>query len=70
MQNADGGAEPTLRAATAPDVPPGAYFGPGGLWHLRGHPIEMPTADFAHDAKAGRRLFDELEQLTGFKYEI
>ena len=69
-QNADGGAEPTLRAATAPDVPPGAYYGPGGLWHLRGHPIEMPTADFAQDAEAGRRLFDELEQLTGFKYEI
>lgn len=70
MQNADQGAEPTLRAATAPDVPPGAYFGPGGLWHLRGHPIEMPTADFAQDAEAGRRLFDELEQITGFKYAL
>ena len=70
MQNADRGAEPILRAATAPDVPPGAYFGPGGLWHLRGHPIEMPTADSAHNAESGRQLFDELEQITGFKYAI
>ena len=53
LQSAAAGAEPTLRAATAPDVKPGAYYGPGGLFRLRGPAIEMQTATFAHDAAAG-----------------
>ncbi len=32
LQSIAAGAEPTLRAATAPDAKPGAYYGPGGLF--------------------------------------
>lgn len=53
LQSATAGAEPTLRAATAPDVRPGAYYGPGGLFRLRGPAIEAETATFAHDAARG-----------------
>lgn len=65
LQSAAAGAEPTLRAATAPDTKPGAYYGPGGLFKLRGHPVEAETAPFAHDAAAGRRLWEELERIGG-----
>ena len=35
-QSAAAGAAPTLRATTAPGVAPGGYYGPGGLFRLRG----------------------------------
>jgi len=58
MQNADGGAEPTLLAATSLDAKPGAYYGPGGICGLRGHPVETPKAAFAHNRDAGQNLFN------------
>ncbi len=70
MQSAAMGAEPTLMAATDPDAKPGAYYGPGGLFKLRGHPIEMATASFADDMAAAERLFTELEHLSGIHYAL
>lgn len=68
MQSAAMGAEPTLMAATDPDAKPGHYYGPGGLFKLRGHPVEMATASFAEDEAAAQRLFDELQHLTSVPY--
>ena len=68
LQGAAAGAEPTLLAATAPDAEPGGYYGPGGLFGLRGRPVEQETAPFAHDAAAGRRLWSELERIGGVGY--
>lgn len=70
LQSAAAGAEPTLRAATAPDVKGGAYYGPGGLFRLRGPAVEAETAGFAHDAAAGRRLWGELERIGGVVYPM
>ncbi len=68
MQSAAMGAEPTLMAATLPDARPGAFYGPSGLFEIRGHPRETRPAAFALDAGAGRALFDALERLTGVHY--
>ncbi len=68
LQSAAAGAEPTLRAATATDATPGGYYGPGGLFGLRGRPVEQQTAPFASDAAAGRRLWGELERISGISY--
>lgn len=68
LQSAAAGAEPTLRAATAPDAKPGTSYGPGGLFRLRGHAVEAETAPFAHDSAAGRRLWGELERISGVAY--
>ena len=68
LQSAAAGAEPTLRAATAPDAEPGSYYGPGGLFGLRGPAVRQETAPFAYDEAAGRRLWDELEQISGFDF--
>ena len=70
LQSAAAGAEPTLRAATAPDVRPGGYYGPGGLFGLRGHPVEQETTSFASDSAAGRRLWSELERICGVSYAL
>lgn len=69
-QSAAAGAEPTLMAATLEDAKPGAYYGPGGLFKLRGHPVETKPAPFADDVAAAKRLFDELEVITAMRYEI
>ena len=68
LQTAAAGAEPTLRAATAPDAKPGGYYGPGGLFGLRGSPVEQDTAPFANDIAAGRRLWGELERISRISY--
>ena len=68
LQSAAAGAEPTLRAATAPDAKPGGYYGPGGLFKLRGPAVEQETASFAHDEAAGRRLWGELERIGQIQY--
>ncbi|MFO0547374.1 MAG: oxidoreductase [Polyangiaceae bacterium] len=68
IQSAAMGAEPTLMAATLESARPNAYYGPTGIFELRGHPAEATPAPFAEDAAAGRALFDELERITGFRY--
>ncbi len=70
LQSAAMGAEPTLMAATLPKAQPGAYYGPGGLFKLQGHPVESQTAPFAQDAAAAETLFQQLEVLTGVHYQL
>lgn len=68
LQSAAAGAQPTLRAATAPDVTRGGYYGPGALSGLRGPAVEAQTAPFAEDGAAGHRLWGELEAIGGVSY--
>lgn len=70
IQSAAMGAEPTLMAATSSDVKPGGYYGPGGFMRVRGHPTEDKTAPLADDAEAGRILVDELERMSGLRFEF
>jgi NAD(P)-dependent dehydrogenase (short-subunit alcohol dehydrogenase family) len=62
------GALPQLYAATMPDVSPGEYFGPDGLFQLRGHPTRVGSSAAARDDEAARRLWQLSEELTGVVY--
>jgi NAD(P)-dependent dehydrogenase (short-subunit alcohol dehydrogenase family) len=62
------GALPQLYATTMPDVIPGEYFGPDGLFQLRGHPTRVGSSAAARDDEAARRLWQLSEELTGVKY--
>jgi NAD(P)-dependent dehydrogenase (short-subunit alcohol dehydrogenase family) len=68
-QSEDKGALPTLFAATA-DVPGGAYVGPDGFRHLRGHPTVVQPAPRALDETVARGLWDLSEQLTGVSWPL
>jgi NAD(P)-dependent dehydrogenase (short-subunit alcohol dehydrogenase family) len=59
------GALPTLRAATAPDVEGGEFYGPGGLGEQRGYPKRVKYSSAGGNQAAARRLWDESERLTG-----
>lgn len=62
------GALPTLYAATAPDVIPGAYFGPDGLWEMRGYPKRVDMSSRAKDREDAARLWAVSERLTGVSF--
>jgi NAD(P)-dependent dehydrogenase (short-subunit alcohol dehydrogenase family) len=68
-QSPEGGALPTLFAATA-DIPGGSYVGPRGLAQARGAPTIVTAAPAAYDAEMARRLWEVSEQLTGVHYSL
>jgi NAD(P)-dependent dehydrogenase (short-subunit alcohol dehydrogenase family) len=62
------GALPQLYAATMDGVSSGDYFGPSGLFELRGGPQAVDMSSAARDDEAARRLWTLSEQLTGVTY--
>jgi NAD(P)-dependent dehydrogenase (short-subunit alcohol dehydrogenase family) len=68
-QDEDGGALPTLYAATA-DVPGDSFAGPGGFMEQRGAPKPVGRTDAAKDTEVARRLWDVSEELTGVRFPL
>ena len=61
---------PSLRAATAPDVRGGEFYGPGGVGGVRGAPVATGIAGRALDSDAMRRLWALSVELTGVEYPL
>ena len=68
-QDEDGGALPTLYAATA-DIPGNSFVGPGGFMEQRGAPKLVGRTDAAKDAGVARRLWEVSEELTGVRFPL
>jgi NAD(P)-dependent dehydrogenase (short-subunit alcohol dehydrogenase family) len=66
-QDENGGALPTLYAATAA-IPGNSFAGPGGFMEQRGAPKLVGRTDAAKDADVARRLWDASEQLTRVRF--
>jgi len=62
------GALPTLRAATDPAAEGGDYFGPGGLFEMRGYPVKVGASPAATNELDARRLWEVSEELTGVSF--
>jgi hypothetical protein len=69
-QDAAHGALPTLFAAAAPEAKAGGYYGPNGLFEMKGSPTEVKIPAKAQDAEAARRLWKEAERLTGTTFRL
>jgi hypothetical protein len=67
-QSAADGALPSLYGATAPEVRGGQYFGPDGLFGMRGHPKAVSFVRRARDPESARRLWEVSEELTGVRF--
>jgi NAD(P)-dependent dehydrogenase (short-subunit alcohol dehydrogenase family) len=67
-QSAAAGALPTLFGATSPLAKPMGYYGPDGLFELKGnvHPAIVPSK--AKDVATAQRLWDVSVQLTGARW--
>lgn len=62
-QGSDGGALPTLFAATA-DIPGDTFIGPRGLFQLSGAPTAVGRSAQAYDLRVSEALWSLSEQLT------
>jgi NAD(P)-dependent dehydrogenase (short-subunit alcohol dehydrogenase family) len=68
-QSEDGGALPTLYAATA-DVPGNSFAGPGGFMEQRGPAKLVGRTKAAEDMAVAGRLWEVSEQLTGVAFGL
>ena len=62
------GALPTLYAATSLKARGGAYYGPNKLSEVRGYPATAKAPPQSLDIENAKRLWTELERLTGMAY--
>ena len=66
-QSPAAGALPTLMAVTAPDAKGGAYYGPTGVFGLKGAPDRAIIPLQGRDSASAKRLWTMSEALTGVK---
>ncbi len=59
------GAWPILYAATQPDLQGGTYYGPDGLFEVRGAPKQVKGSAAAYNADTAQALWRASETLTG-----
>ncbi|TRW82782.1 SDR family NAD(P)-dependent oxidoreductase [Mycolicibacterium sp. 018/SC-01/001] len=69
-QTPDGGALPSLRAATDPGVLGGQYYGPDGIGQQRGNPVVVASNAVSYDVAQQRRLWSVSEELTGVTFPV
>lgn len=69
-QSARQGALPTLRAATAADVEGGEYYGPCGLFEMRGAPKRVRIPRAAQNEACAAELWRVSEELTGVRFAL
>ncbi|WP_010204557.1 oxidoreductase [Salinibacterium sp. PAMC 21357] len=69
IQTPKQGAQPSLRAATDPNVTGGDYFGPSGRKEYRGAPVLVESNPASHSEIDAAKLWTESERLTGVNYE-
>ncbi|WP_416566761.1 oxidoreductase [Nocardia testacea] len=64
------GALPTLRAATDPLAVGGDYYGPTGLFEIRGYPGRVRPSAHAYDRHRQASLWSASEELTGVRFAV
>jgi NAD(P)-dependent dehydrogenase (short-subunit alcohol dehydrogenase family) len=62
------GALSQLRAAVDPATSGGTFYGPGGIFNMRGYPIVVNSNKLSHDRKLAKALWAFSEELTGISY--
>jgi NAD(P)-dependent dehydrogenase (short-subunit alcohol dehydrogenase family) len=64
------GALPILFAVTSSDAVPMGYYGPDGMFELKGYVAPAAVSHNAKDEAAARRLWEISEKLTGVEYAL
>ncbi|MGW8317485.1 MAG: oxidoreductase [Bacteroidales bacterium] len=67
-QNAARGALSSLRASVDPAVEGGDFYGPGGIWEIKGYPVRINSNGASHHMEDARLLWELSEEMTGIRY--
>ncbi|WP_433343765.1 SDR family oxidoreductase [Streptomyces sp. CA-253872] len=65
VQRVETGVLPALYAATDPKARGGVFYGPGGIGHLTGGPVEQEVYPSARGEDDARRVWEVSERLSG-----
>ena len=69
-QNVQMGTLPTLRAATDESAKTGDYYGPNGIFEMKGYPVLVDSNKLSKDVLKAQKLWELSENLTGVKYDL
>ena len=69
-QSVEMGALPTLRAAFDEEAGQGDFFGPDGMFHMRGYPVAQDSSELSHDQEIAKRLWEFSEGLTNVRFDL
>ena len=69
-QSSEKGALPILFAATDPTVEGREFYGPGGLFNMRGSPEKQSPISIAEDEDIALHLWEQSEMWTGITYAV
>jgi len=64
------GVLPTLMAATIPLEKGGSFYGPDGLFEMRGYPKQVTSTPHSRNELIAKRLWEISEDATGVKYSL
>lgn len=70
LHSTESAARPVLMAALDGEVQGGEYFGPTGLFEMKGPPGVAKRSEYAQKEDVAARLWDVSEQLTGARFEV
>ena len=68
FQEPDMGAMPGIRASVDPNVKGGEYYGPNGLFEMKGFPVLVQSNKASHNLEDAKKLWVVSEKLTGVKF--
>jgi NAD(P)-dependent dehydrogenase (short-subunit alcohol dehydrogenase family) len=70
MSNQKNGAEATLYAATQENVKGGDYYGPGGLFEIKGKVKKVDSNKLSKDEEFAKNLWHLAEEMTGSEFGV
>lgn len=64
------GCLPQVRASVDVNAKSGQYYGPNGLFEMKGNPVLVKSNKRSHNLSDAKLLWEKSEQLTNIKFEI
>lgn len=70
LHSAEGAAQPILKAALDSDVRGGEYYGPQGLFEMKGSPGKATRTKYSQREDVASRLWEISEELVGVPFKV
>ncbi len=67
-QKVDMGTLPTLRAAFDSEAKSGHFYGPNGLFGIKGYPVKVKSNELSHSETIAKELWEVSQKATGVNY--